>query len=64
MPSRPPYQTNPEIRQAIHNKEATKQERKQAEGLWYPRISVEASAGIRELRNPTRRVIGIADDTL
>jgi adhesin transport system outer membrane protein len=57
-------QTNPEIRQAIHNKEATQKERRQAEGLWYPRVSVETSAGIRELRNPTRRSIGIADDTL
>ena len=28
--------TNPEIRQAVHNKLATKEERKQAEGLWYP----------------------------
>jgi adhesin transport system outer membrane protein len=56
--------TNPEIRQAVHNKLATKEERKQAEGLWYPRISVEGSAGIRELRNPTRRDLDIAGDTL
>ena len=35
-------QTNPEIRQAIHNKDATQKERRQAEGLWYPRVSVEA----------------------
>jgi outer membrane protein, adhesin transport system len=57
-------QTNPEIRQAVHNKLATKEERKQAEGLWYPRISVEGSAGMRKLRNPTRRDLGIADGTL
>jgi adhesin transport system outer membrane protein len=57
-------QTNPEIRQAIHNKEATLREREQAEGLWLPRISVEASAGVRELRNPTRRDIGIANEVL
>ena len=57
-------QTNPEIRQAVHNKEATRRERQQAEGLWLPRISVEASAGVRQLKNPTRRNIGIADDTL
>ena len=56
--------TNPEIRQAVANKEATKEERKQAEGLWYPRISVEGSAGVRKLRNPTRRDLGIAGDTL
>ena len=56
--------TNPEIRQAIHNKAATQAERRQAEGLWLPRISVEGSAGVRSLRNPTRRTIGIADETL
>jgi adhesin transport system outer membrane protein len=57
-------QTNPEIRQAIHNKEATLREREQAEGLWLPRISVEASAGVRKLDNPTRRVANVDDDTL
>ncbi len=56
--------TNPEIRQAVSNKQATREERAQAEGLWLPRISVEASAGVRSLRNPTRRTIGIADETL
>ena len=56
--------TNPQIRQAIHNKEATKAERKQGQGLYYPRVSVEASAGIRELRNPSRRRIGLANNTL
>lgn len=56
--------TNPEIRQAVANKNATQFERKQGEGLWYPRVSVEASAGIRQLKNPTRRSIGIADQTL
>ncbi|WP_118855725.1 TolC family protein [Sphingomonas mesophila] len=56
--------TNPEIRQAVSNKQATREERRQAEGLWLPRISVEASAGVRSLRNPTRRQIGIADETL
>ena len=57
-------QTNPEIRQAVHNKLATKEERKQAEGRWYPTISVEGSAGVRKLRNPTRRDLNIADGTL
>jgi outer membrane protein, adhesin transport system len=56
--------TNPEIRQAVSNKAATQAERRQAQGLWYPRVSVEASAGVRSLRNPTRRDIGIADQTL
>ena len=57
-------QTNPEIRQAVHNKLATKEERKQAEGTWLPTISVEGSAGLRKLRNPTRRDLGIADEGL
>ena len=56
--------SNPEIRQAVANKAATQAERRQAEGLWLPRISVEASAGIRELRNPTRRSLGIANQRL
>ncbi|MEN3972820.1 TolC family protein [Sphingomicrobium sp. XHP0235] len=57
-------ETNPEILQAYYNREATQFERKQAEGLYLPRVSVEASGGIRELRNPTRRSLGIASDTL
>ena len=55
---------NPEIRQAVANTAATREERVQAQGLYYPRISVEGSAGVRSLRNPTRRSIGIADQTL
>jgi adhesin transport system outer membrane protein len=53
--------TNPQIRQAVSNRAATEQERVQGEGAYYPRISVEGSGGIRDLRNPTRRRIGIAD---
>ena len=56
--------SNPEIRQAVANKAATQAERRQAEGLWLPRVSVEASAGVRELRNPTRRSLGIANQRL
>jgi adhesin transport system outer membrane protein len=56
--------TNPEIRQAVANRVATQEERVQAQGLWYPRVSVEGSAGVRSLRNPTRRSIGLADQTL
>jgi adhesin transport system outer membrane protein len=56
--------TNPEIRQAVSNRAATEEERVQGQGLYYPRISVEGSAGVRSLRNPTRRAIGIADQTL
>ena len=56
--------TNPQIRQAVANRAATQEERVQAQGLWYPRVSVEASAGVRSLRNPTRRDLGIADEIL
>ena len=56
--------SNPEIRQAVANRVATQEERVQAQGQYYPRISVDGSAGIRELRNPTRRDIGIDDEVL
>jgi adhesin transport system outer membrane protein len=57
-------QTNPEIRQAVSNRAATQEELEQGKGLYYPRISVEGSAGVRSLKNPTRRDLGIADHTL
>src|SRR5690349_14980817 len=56
--------TNPEIRQAVSNRAATNEERIQGQGAYYPRISVEGSAGVRSLKNPTRRDLGIADHTL
>ena len=56
--------TNPQIRQAVSNRQATNEERVQGEGLWYPRISVEGSAGVESLHNPTRKDLGIADHTL
>lgn len=57
-------ETNPNIAQAQYNKEAIQFERKQAQGLYAPRVDVEASAGMRELRNPTRRSLGIANNEL
>ena len=56
--------SNPEILQAQYNKEGIQFERKQAQGLFGPRVDVEASAGIRRLENNTRRNLGIADDVL
>src|SRR5690242_11081892 len=47
--------TNPQIRQAVSNRIATQEERIQGQGLYYPRVSVEASAGVRHLDSPTRR---------
>jgi outer membrane protein, adhesin transport system len=57
-------ETSPEINQAIMNKEAIEFEREQAQGLYMPRVNLEASAGIRRLENPTRRTLGIEDDAL
>jgi outer membrane protein, adhesin transport system len=57
-------ETNPEINQAIMNKEAIEFEREQAQGLYLPRVNLEASAGIRRLENPNRRAQGIDDNEL
>ncbi len=56
--------SNPEIAQAQYNKEAIQFERKQAQGLFLPRVNVEASAGIRHLDNTTRRTLGIANNEI
>ena len=55
---------NPEINQAAANRQAVEEERRQAQGLYGPRVTVEGSAGIRRLENATRRALNIADDTL
>jgi len=57
-------QSNPEILQAQYNKEAIEFERKQAQGLYLPRVGIEASAGVRRLENNTRRTLGIANNEL
>jgi outer membrane protein, adhesin transport system len=57
-------ETSPEINQAIMNKEAIEFEREQAQGLYLPRVDIEASAGVRRLENPTRRTLGIEEDEL
>ena len=56
--------TNPEINEATQNRAAIEEERRQAQGLNGPRISVEGSAGVNRLENATRRSLGIARDTL
>ncbi len=56
--------TNPEIIQAQMNTEAIQFERDQAQGLYFPTIDVEASAGVRRLENNTRRTLGISDNWL
>ena len=56
--------SNPEIAQAQYNTEAIQFERKQAQGLYAPRVDLDASAGIRHLDNVSRRGLNIADETL
>jgi adhesin transport system outer membrane protein len=56
--------SNPQIAQAQYNTEAIQFERKQAQGLFAPRVDLEGSAGVRRLENPTRNTLGIADDIL
>ncbi len=56
--------SNPEIAQAQYNTEAIQMERKQAQGLYAPRVELDASAGIRHLNNVTRRSLNLSDQTL
>ena len=56
--------SNPEIAQAQYNTEAIQFERKQAQGLYSPRVDVAGSAGIRYLDNPIRRSQNIDGDAL
>lgn len=56
--------SNPEVAQAQFNTEAIQFERKQAQGLFAPRIDIEASAGMRHLDNATRRSLNINDQEL
>ncbi len=57
-------ESNPEIGQAIENREAIQFELRQARGLYLPRIDLEASAGARRLSSPSRRLDGRSSDTL
>jgi outer membrane protein, adhesin transport system len=57
-------ESNPEIGQAIENREAIQFELRQARGLYLPRIDLEGSAGVRRLDTPTRRLDGRNNDTL
>lgn len=56
--------SSPEVAQAQYNTEAIQMERRQAQGLYAPRVDLEASAGIRHLDNAVRRSLGIQDDEL
>ncbi|MFZ2101458.1 MAG: TolC family protein [Oricola sp.] len=57
-------ESNPEIGQALENREAIEFELRQARGLYLPSVDLEASTGVRRLDNPSRRLSGIDDDPL
>ena len=57
-------ESNPEIGQAIENREAIEFELRQAKGLYLHSVYVEASAGVRRLDNTSRRALSIEDDSL
>src|SRR6516164_9833733 len=56
--------SSPEVETAAQDKEAIEFERKQAQGLWLPRLDMEAQGGVEQLDNPTRRLIGLNRHTL
>lgn len=57
-------ESNPEIGQAIENREAIEFELRQARGLYLPTVDLEAATGVRRLNNQSRRALAIEDDTL
>ena len=56
--------SSPEINTAAQDKQAIEFERRQAQGLWLPRVDLEARGGVESLDNATRRELGIATHTL
>lgn len=57
-------ESNPQIGQAVQNREAIEFELRQARGLFLPSVDLESSVGARRLDNPSRRLGGIEDDAL
>src|SRR5436190_22583852 len=57
-------ESNPEIGQAIENREAIEFELRQAKGLYLPSVDLQASTGARRLDNTSRRLLSIEDDAL
>ncbi|WP_214474135.1 TolC family protein [Mesorhizobium sp. dw_380] len=57
-------ESNPEIGQAIENREAIEFELRQAKGLYLPSLDLEASGGARRLDNSSRRALSIEHDAL
>lgn len=57
-------EANPEIGEAIANREAIEFELRQARGLYLPKIDGEARYGAQHLESPGTRASGTSDDTL
>ncbi|WP_378945405.1 TolC family protein [Mesorhizobium sp. ANAO-SY3R2] len=57
-------ESNPEIGQAIQNREAIEFELRQAKGLYLPSIDLEGSTGVRRLDTPSRRFNGSDEEAL
>lgn len=57
-------ESNPQIGQAVENREATEFELRQAKGLFLPSVDLESSAGVDRLDNPSRRAIGLDTNAL
>ncbi|MGI9351000.1 MAG: TolC family protein [Rhizobiaceae bacterium] len=56
--------SNPDIEQAIQNREAIEFELRQAKGLALPSVDLEAFTGVRRLDSPSRRALGTDDNEL
>lgn len=56
--------SNPEVLQAIENREAVEFELRQAKGLFMPTIDLDASTAARRVDSPSRRRLGTENDTL
>jgi adhesin transport system outer membrane protein len=57
-------EANPEIGQAIANREATQFDLRQARGLYLPQIDFEGRYGPQQFSNPGTRLSGTSDDVL
>jgi adhesin transport system outer membrane protein len=57
-------ESNPEIGQAVENREAIEFELRQARGLYLPSVDLNSSGGVRQLDNVSRRLSGEDDDEL
>lgn len=56
--------TNPEVMQALENREAVEFELRQAKSLFMPTVDLETSLGASRLDNPSRRRLGAESDEL